>query len=214
MWNAADDIALPGYLMRCVQGLRDHPEAVLAASRIDTIDATGQITGALLPIGPKAADSEPATRIRQFLRTQAWDVVYGVVRTDLLRRLGGMPHLVGDDVILGVDLLLRGPMYYVDEALFQRRFHAEQSSEQFDPSAGAIQQDPGNRPWITLPNWAINIQLYRRVASAPLPARQRLAAAQAVFDGWTVAKGRRLLGDVRRTGENIRRRVMEQRASA
>jgi glycosyltransferase involved in cell wall biosynthesis len=210
MWNAADDVALPSYLTRCVDGLQKNPKAVLAASSIDVIDEAGLVTGALPPIGRPGTDPNPAVRIRQFLDKEAWDVVYGVVRTKVLRQLGGMPHMVGDDVVLGVDLLLRGPMYYVDEALFQRRRHSGQSSEQHDPSAGALQQAPGSQPWLTMPHWAINAELYRRVVSAPLPRRDRSAAARAVFQGWTVPKRRRLLGDIRRTGENVRRRLGEK----
>ena len=213
MWNAADDVALPTYLARCVKGLRNNPDTVLAATRIDVIDEAGFVIGALPPIGPGGAEPDAALRIRQFLDAEAWDVVYGVVRADLLRNLGGMPRMVGDDVVLGVDLLLRGPVYYVDEALFQRRRHAGQSSEQHDPSAGALQQDPGKVPWLTMPHWAINAELYRRVLSAPLPARDRATAARAVLHGWTVPKSRRLLGDIRRTGENIRRRVSQRRPS-
>jgi glycosyltransferase involved in cell wall biosynthesis len=213
MWNAADDVMLPSYLRRCVEGLQNNPETVLAATRVGVIDEAGLLKGSLPPIGPRGGDLRPAIRVRQFLDTEAWDVVYGVVRIDLLRQLGGMPHMVGDDVVLGVDLLLRGPICYLDEALFLRRYHAEQSSEQHDPSAGALQQDPDRRPWLTMPHWAINAELYRRVALAPLPTRDRLAAAGAVFLGWTAPKSRRLLGDIRRTGENIRRRANERNVS-
>jgi glycosyltransferase involved in cell wall biosynthesis len=207
MWNPADDVAKESYLSRCVEALARHPEAVLASTGVELIDETGAVIGRLPSLQWSGASSSPHARVQEFLDTESWDLVYGVARTDVLRSVGGMPHLVGDDVILGVDLLLRAPIVYIDEPLFQRRRHREQSSEQQDPTAGATQQTPGRTPWIHLPHWRINYELYRRALGAPLPHAERWAAARAVFTGWTVPKRRRLVGDVRRNIETSARRL-------
>ena len=212
MWNPYDDVAKKNYLARCVDALKQHPEAVLASTGVEIIDESGAVVGRLPSLQWSGAESTPHARVREFLDTEAWDLVYGVARTDALRAVGGMPHLVGDDVILGVDLLLRAPIVYLEEPLFQRRRHSEQSSEQSDATAGAVQQTPGRTPWIHLPHWRINYELYLRALRAPVPPRERLAAVGAVFGGWTVPKRRRLLGDLRRNGETITRRVASMRS--
>ncbi|MGH1561896.1 glycosyltransferase family 2 protein [Mumia sp. DW29H23] len=207
MWNPADDLAKPGYLEACVDALRRRPDAVLAFSDVEVVDEDGALIESLSALGDDGSDPDESVRIRSFLEAEAWDVVYGVTRTDVLRAVGGMPPMVGDDVVLGVDLLARAPFVHVDGSLFQRRQHPEQSSAQHDPTAGQIQQDPTADPWFALSQWQINVELYRRVVRAPLPWRRRLAVARAVFGGWTYPTRRRLAGDLRRSVRTVARRA-------
>ena len=209
MWNCADDLAGPNYVQRCVAALRDRPDAVLAFSGIELIDGDGKVSGNLPRVGDRCGSSAPGVRIKGFLDAEAWDAVFGVMRTDALRAVGGLPPMVGDDVVLGVDLLLRAPFVYIDEPLFQRRRHSGQSSEQFDPIAGAVQQDPRSNPWVTFPHWRMNAELYRRVLAAHLRPVTALTCARAVFAGWTYPKRRRLLGDIRRSALTFARRLRQ-----
>ena len=125
-WASYDDLCAPEFLERCVAILDDEPETMLAYPRTLLIDDAGQ------PIGPyaDAMDLRQASIVARYrayhdrFRNMALvNVLYGVIRTDVLRATPGIARYANADVVLVGELALRGRFHEVPETLFLRRDH-------------------------------------------------------------------------------------------
>jgi glycosyltransferase involved in cell wall biosynthesis len=131
MWAAHDDLREPKYVSACVAALQSRPEAVLCCTGISFIDADGRtiqeppsVVG-IRPVGKTARD-----RLRQVVRAMHWTDIYSLARSDALRRTRGAISTWGYDVILQLELCLRGPVVLVPEPLFTfRRYHVKTITE-------------------------------------------------------------------------------------
>lgn len=151
-WAAHDDLYAPGYLARCVELLDADPGAVLAYTIVDVVDETGhdglkeQISykpGILETyidaqgrpgwmMGPLhvAEHIDPARRFGEFLnRMIACFPVFGVVRTEALRRSTLHQSYYGSDRALLAQLVLMGRFRQVPERLYINRYHKAASRQ-------------------------------------------------------------------------------------
>lgn len=196
-WNAADDVAEPGHLARCVAALDARPEAPLAFDRVRLIDAGSRVFDELGDADLELDAPRPADRVERFLRRQAVHIEYGVWRTDFLRAIGGEPEIRGGDVVLGVRLLLRAPAVLVPEQLFLSRRHEGQGSMLRGLLAQVRENRPDARFRLAFPQTRILVELVRSVLAAPLPAAERLACLRVVVTAWAVPRRRSYLADVK-----------------
>ncbi|MCL1871579.1 MAG: glycosyltransferase family 2 protein [Promicromonosporaceae bacterium] len=196
-WNAADDVALPGHLARCVEALDAHPEAPLAFDRVQLIDAGSRVFDELGDADLDFTSPHPHERLLHFLSRQAVHIEYGVWRTEFLRDIGGEPEYRGGDVVLGAALLLRAPAVLVPQQLFQARRHAEQGSRLRGVLAQMRENRPAVRFTLALPQTRILAELVRAVLHAPLGTRERLRCLRAVWVGWAWPRRRSYAGDVK-----------------
>ena len=208
MWLCSDDQLRPEYLTRTL-GRLSASDCGLVFTDVALIDESDSVIR-ISQTQQSLEDPKPSARVRDFLRNEVWDAIFGLARTDLLRELRGMPPLTGDDVILGTKLLLRRPFGHVAEPLLERRMHSEQSSADFDLFAGVLINFPTASPKVSFPHWRIAGELIAAVAQAPLPLAERARCHAAVMSGWTLPKWRRLPGDVRR---NVNHLVMVGRSA-
>ena len=149
-WAAHDDIYAPTYLERCVAALEEHPASVLAYSIVDVIDESGTdqlfrhasygrgvikrfVDGQGRPglvMGPwgLAEGASPSERYRELLNQMiACFPLFGVIRTEALRRSGLIRGYYGSDRALLAELVLQGPFFQVRERLYTNRFHRRAS---------------------------------------------------------------------------------------
>ncbi len=145
-WAAHDDLCAPTYLERCLRLLDDHPDAVLAHSRVTLIDNAGRplerrgswyvtVGGDRygLPEGPFAMRHlDSADAVARYagivLKTDWCFEIFGVIRTDHLFRTTLMGDFYGTDKVILADLALQGRFVEVPEALWSRRCHPQTSS--------------------------------------------------------------------------------------
>jgi glycosyltransferase involved in cell wall biosynthesis len=144
-WAACDDLYGRDLLLRCVEALDAYPHVVLAHSWTAAIDDAGNVTQAYKY--PLATDSPSAPeRLRSFLfgssglfessKTGSRRLVrmdnngilracdeYGVIRTDVLRKVGPHDSYHHEDRIVVGELLLHGPFYETPDWLYFRRDH-------------------------------------------------------------------------------------------
>jgi glycosyltransferase involved in cell wall biosynthesis len=149
MWAACDDLYGRDLLLRCAEALDQHPQVVLAHSWTAAIDAAGKVTQAYKY--PLATDSPSAPeRFRSFLfgssglfeSTEARgrrlirmdnngilraDDEYGVMRTEVLRKVAPHDSYHHGDRIVVAELLLRGPFYEAPDWLYFRRDHEDRA---------------------------------------------------------------------------------------
>ncbi|WP_022835593.1 glycosyltransferase family 2 protein [Salisaeta longa] len=180
-WACDDDVLAPDCLQACLDALRAHPQAVLAYPATQMIDADGEqlpntgfsIRSLHLPM------ADPVERFRHYL----WRYLhgglctqqFGIVRTDVLRRVGGLGGYPAADIVMLGALLLHGPIVEAPGALMYRRDHPNNSSHGYATAAArAAWFDPANTDRLVLPAWRF-VQAYRdAIADAPLTTAQRL----------------------------------------
>ncbi|HET9138785.1 glycosyltransferase family 2 protein [Actinophytocola sp.] len=121
-WAAHDDLFGPKLLELCVAELDHHPEAVLAHGYMAIVDESGEILErydyTLATDSPLAPE-----RFRSLLRTEGGDDFYGVIRTDVMRRIAPHDSYHNAGRKLVAELALHGTFRQVPELLFFRREH-------------------------------------------------------------------------------------------
>lgn len=213
MWNGADDIVRPGHLSRCREALLACPEASIAFSRVVLIDADDAVVGEMDDVDLDFVRRGPADRVALFLDRRVYQVIGfgGVMRTDLLRSMGGLPGFYGGDIALGVKMAMRAPWVQVPEQLFVSRRHDQQTNkvQGGDVLVQVRTYDPAwSRP-VAFPQWFLNYRILREAATAPVPPRERTRAVAQVLRLWTVRNWRFFPFDVKRnlirltTGEYV-----------
>ena len=140
-WNGYDDLCAPTYLEKCVAVLDSDPGAVLCHSRTRIIDSDGvpfrwdRVRGMLIdtegvvsierpdPIFAQSPDVV-ARFIESLVSVVTCHHALGLMRTDVLRRTGGLarPYANADRALLA-ELSLHGRLAEVPEPLFFKREH-------------------------------------------------------------------------------------------
>lgn len=192
-WAASDDLYARTLLERCVAALDEHPEAVLAHSWTALIDASGELTHALeYPL--LTSSRQPAERFASVLFGSGGDDIYGVVRTEVLRRVAPLASHHHADRSLVAELALHGPFRQVPGWLYFRREHPAQAEQAHTTvRARCANMDPRRADRLRHPGarlageyvWAFVTALRR----APLASADRRACYQAL-GRWLARRGR------------------------
>lgn len=134
-WASHDDLYAPELLRHCVEALDRFPDVVLAHAWDAFIDEQGEIIEPV-PYTLDTANRRPEARLRSLLYVSGGNDVYGVMRIDVLRRLGGgadhfkAPHgsyYKADRVFVSA-MALHGRFHQVPQILYFRREHPERMS--------------------------------------------------------------------------------------
>ena len=174
-WWAHDDLCAPTFLERCLEELGRRPEAVLAYPRCTLIDDAGAVIrdhddGLDLPW------PEPHLRLRHLVRTLGYShPVYGLIRSEALRRtrlLGAYPTA---DFVLLAELALLGRFHELPDRLFLRRIH-EQMSRAVNPTAhqAASWFDPSRPRRQRTEAWRLCFEFVAAIARSPLAPAEKL----------------------------------------
>jgi glycosyltransferase involved in cell wall biosynthesis len=169
-WSNADDLLAPVLHERCIAVLDLNPDAVLSYGKTKIIDADGN-EGADYEDNLDLQDERPSDRFRKFHdQVGLTNVIYGLMRTDVLRRtarMGDGTYPAADTNLMG-ELVLYGTFVEIPERLFYRRIHAAASSaDRADDdrqtsfwSAGAVR--------FSLPAWRKNAAYWKAIRNAPI----------------------------------------------
>jgi glycosyltransferase involved in cell wall biosynthesis len=170
MWAAFDDLRDRSYVRRCVELLERHPQAVLCCTEVQLIDEAGRVT----PPDPRMRIVHPrgrtrAERVRALASANFWVDVYGLIRSSALAGTRLAQPIWGFDVLLLLELCLRGEVAMVSEPLFSYRIFADKT--QHDLAVGLAASDPDERVGISWSNLAI--EMARSIAMAPIGRREK-----------------------------------------
>lgn len=182
----ADDMHAPRYLECCMsEHDRASSSVVLVCSRGVVIDGHDRLIG---PCHDRMdlRQPRPSDRLRLAIRNVGYcNVLFGVIRTDVLRAcrpLGGHP---GADHVLINELALRGQFWEVPDPLFHRRVHAGSS---FRPGWTLIDTaaylDPQNKSIFVLPCSRVFLNTIRVIRAANLPWSEALRCHEALLCEW------------------------------
>ena len=174
-WAPADDLFAPESLACCVSVLDAHPEVVLCYPKTSLIDASGQI---IRPYEDNLnlRQSDPVERYKSAVRQLGLtNIIYGLMRTDVLRQTRLIGNFPGADVVFVPELTLFGQFYEIDRPLFFRRMHAGASSSIRSQEGLQVFMDPSVRRKTVFPRmWRHLFESVRSVFYAPLKLGERL----------------------------------------
>ena len=127
-WAAHDDVCLPEFIARCVEVLDSASESVVLAypgSRF--IDESGAVlhddTDDMRVLGKSASG-----RLRRVLATvNMAGPVFGLIRSDALRKTRLIDAFIGSDYVLIAELAVLGEFHQLPDPLFLRRIHPRSS---------------------------------------------------------------------------------------
>jgi len=185
-WANHDDVYAARYFETCISELESRPQAVLAYTGSLLIDSEGKEIESLLD--DLGLDSEsPRRRLQRFHRllglywtiktriNGVWIPVYGVIRTNALRRTGLIGAYISSDTILLEELLMYGEFHEVKEPLFFKRDHSDRSMRASRSYDQRIVWFTGkSTPRFLFPHWRLFWERLRATGRSPLGWRDKL----------------------------------------
>ncbi len=188
-WAAADDLCEPSYFERCLQVLDNDARVVLCHARAKEIDACGkhQQTYEF----PLRADADEAyVRFRELVtKPHPATAVFGLIRREILARTGLIGNFVSSDRALLAHLALYGKFYEIDEPLFLRRVHADNSIWLSKRSTLLSWYDPSQDGRIHFPHWRLATEYAKVTRIAPMKTSDRLRCLAAIAAYAKVKRG-------------------------
>lgn len=207
-WAADDDILESTFLEHCLGALKANPNAVLAYSNTVIIDESGTFLRHLsYPLDLKS--NSAYTRFYNYLdffshiENFHCNPIFGLIRTDILKKTPIIGAYPGSDRILLANLALFGPFEKVPQYLFRRRDHTGRPIYTHNTvKAQATWFDP-KRSWtFVLPRWRWLWEYLQAVNRAPIQSREKLLCfllsfrfsrpKQLLRDVWTTVNLRKI----------------------
>ncbi len=179
VWNASDDLMRPGHLARCYAAYEARRDAAIVFSHAEEIDGDGRVVRPYKDDELNLDGPSPAQRIRTYLARDIHMVGMGAMfRTDLLRRIGGMPPYYGSDIPLAVHLALIGPLVQVPGIGFASREHELRLTTmgRTDPVGQSAIHDGHTSPLIALKHWRLSAETVAVAFRVRLTMSERLKA--------------------------------------
>lgn len=136
-WCAHDDLISPNFVERCVAALEARPDAVLAFGRTEVIDDYGDhVDWPEEGFMPALESDSPAERFGEAIRRAGTCFpIFGLFRSDALRRSTLHRPYYGSDRALIAEAALLGKVILVEDAVFYNRHHSKRSIVMNDHAA-------------------------------------------------------------------------------
>jgi glycosyltransferase involved in cell wall biosynthesis len=182
-WAAHDDLFAPKLVESCIELLDANPDAALAHAYMAIVDESGEVIETYDYTLATDSPSAPV-RFRDLLFTDGGDDFYGVIRTDVMRRVTphGSFHNGGRKLV--AELALYGRFLQVPEVMFYRREHPGRGDRLGSVKAVCTNLDPRRAGQSTARLMAEYMASYfTAVARAPLSAADR-RRCYALLAGW------------------------------
>jgi glycosyltransferase involved in cell wall biosynthesis len=173
-WANSDDLFSPVSLARCVEVLDGEPSIVLTYPKTRFIDENGQ------SIGDCEDDfdlqNEKASERFKLVHEKLGRVngIYGLVRTDILRKTKLIRNFIGGDIHVMAELSLYGKFWRIPEFLFFRRIHDKAYSSYEDIEKCQEFFDPNTKGRAPFREWHHLMAYFDSVLSAPLNIFEKL----------------------------------------
>jgi glycosyltransferase involved in cell wall biosynthesis len=168
-WHACDDLADPDYIAVCVKALDAQPDAALAYTEAVPIDAAGMEQpwkSQPLSIGSSSIVERFSRCLDPFPYVE--NVLYGLMRTELLRKTRLYGGFGGGDRAFTAELSLYGPFVRIEGPLFRRRLRLEQqTAKEFQ------QYNTGRTVRFDMKEWRVLRWNLQSIHRAPRPAGGR-----------------------------------------
>ncbi len=175
MLLADDDWLAPDYVERCLALLRARPELAVAYGRARYFDGDRQVSAGLRHDHLQDA---PAARVADYFRTVDDNgVMYGLMRSEALRRALPMPNALGNDWLLMGRVAMAGKIATTDETHVDRAVGGTSASVEKIVRTFGVSRVQARLPHLTIA-WQVLADVgWRSPAYAGLRGQERLATA-------------------------------------
>jgi hypothetical protein len=191
-WAAYDDLHEPAFLERCVEALDRYPDVVLAFTQLVDIDEFGVRKPFELPVVLRWDSTRPNVRFRALANPHhRCESVFGVIRTDALRRSFLISDYAGCDRVLLAQLSLMGRFHEVPEVLFLHREHERRSTKAYKNSQHRTEWFTAHAGPPALPHYRMLGGYARAVRRADVPLVDKIACL-AMLLPWSRRNARRM----------------------
>lgn len=124
-WTAHDDMCDRQMLAKYVKVLENNPSVVLCYSQIMVINESQEHLG--MYEFEVARSTKPYKRFRDLAQDHTVNMIYGLIRADILRQTQLQPNYPESDLVFLAELSLYGQFYQLSHPLYYRRVHPDQS---------------------------------------------------------------------------------------
>ncbi|HIH32318.1 TPA: glycosyltransferase family 2 protein [Candidatus Woesearchaeota archaeon] len=177
-WAAHDDNLDPKFLKKCIDVLEKDESIILAYTRAKLIDAKGKViklyTDKLnlnfLRVGVRYKGFHDA-----YKGYHECNAVFGIIRTDVLRKTEMIANYVGSDILLMGNLSLLGKFFEVPEYLFHLRIHQGNSTYAYR-TENALQSwyDPSKDGKLVLRSWRFLWEYFKAINRVKMNLSERM----------------------------------------
>jgi glycosyltransferase involved in cell wall biosynthesis len=199
-WLAHDDKLAPSLVEKSAAVLEMNPEVVLCFTWTQDIDSNGR--DIIVKRSTRKFDAKkPSVRfgsMSQIVPIHNCEEVFGLIRTDVLRKTKLIDNYTDSDRTLLAQLSLFGPFYEVNEPLFLHRIHEASSVVVFsDPVSRMAWFDPTQGVRLTFPKWRQLKELSLVILPAPISIGEKLDCFRELAR-WVTRRRRVLVREARR----------------
>lgn len=209
MWLSGDDLLSADYLASCIDALIEEPALIGVFTEADGIDEHGTSMGRFLEKSGLNRDSDDRpTRFNAAVHATVGFAMFGVYRTEVLKRSPLLQPYVGSDRVLAGALALLGPIRELPQVSFHRRVHAAQYSRAVNSNRHRYLSYAGHSAPRFRLLWTTRlVTLATIVWRTPAPLAERLQLERIVFGSflWRIVKGEITM--LMRTGAKLLGRV-------
>jgi len=156
-WVAHDDLVAPDYLSKCIEVLDNDDSIILCNSKVEFINEYGDVIAAYIMKQNDVNSRKPQDRFGYLIYFNHFCFdVFGLIRSDALRKTRLIKSYPGSDRALLAELSLIGRFYETPQFLFLHREHEERSTRAYlNLQLRAGWFDTSKEGKITLPRWRI-----------------------------------------------------------
>jgi glycosyltransferase involved in cell wall biosynthesis len=179
MWAAHDDLWHPDFIAKCVATLERLSSIILCATNIRFIDHDGEIVKGrgMRAVGGRynqlnTVRMDLRRRVSELTGKLNWYAIYGLIRTDGLKKTRLFREAYGTDVLLLMELLLQGETLILPEQLFSYRIQRKSAADQLRIVTGREADKPQLSPYTEL---AKNLLSVIEQAALPETIKNQLA---------------------------------------
>lgn len=172
-WISYDDVCGPGFLEKCVDVLDNDSSVVLAYPRTTLIDEHGEKIRDFHE-DLHLQDERPHLRLNKFLnRINFANSVFGVMRSEVLRKTRLLGAFFGADYILLMEMCLRGKFHEIPERLFFYREH-DRNSRKLPRQDLTLWWDTSYRGVMNNTQRRLVAEQFKSIARSELPWTEKL----------------------------------------
>jgi glycosyltransferase involved in cell wall biosynthesis len=197
-WASHDDVLAPEYLQKCISVLDKDPTVVLCHSKTGRIDEKGLLVGNY-DHNMRIDSQKMHERFRDLISIKhnpCWPI-FGVMRSDILKRTPLHGNYPGADGNLLAEIALYGRIFEIPEYLFFRRDHPQAYTQSYVHTKNVNYREQmawwGSDSWINLTVLKNCREFFRSVRRVPLKWSERMFCYEQIFN-WFLVEGWRLMG--------------------
>jgi len=175
-WAAHDDLIAPDYISKCVEVLDKDNTIILCSSRVQFIDKNGDVIACHVNELNKVNSLHSRDRFSDLIYLGHWCLfVFGLIRSDALRKTSLIKAYPDSDRGLLVELGLLGRFHKIPQNLFFNREHPERFTMTYKNiylRGGWF--DPSKEGKITLWTWNLFFEYFRFIHRSSLSLYDRV----------------------------------------